>query len=32
MRDAGDVVFHPRQKSVSAGIMKSIERLKKTKR
>ncbi len=29
MRDAGDVVFQPRQKSVSGRILKGIEKLKK---
>ncbi len=32
MRDVGDVVFRPRQKSVSAGIIKAIEKLKRTKK
>lgn len=30
MRDAGNVEFHPRQKSVSSGIMKGLERLKRS--
>jgi H+/Cl- antiporter ClcA len=32
MRDAQDVVFSPRQNSISAGIMKGIEKLKRTKK
>ncbi len=32
MRDAGEVVFHPRKKSISTGIMKVIEKLKSTKK
>lgn len=32
MRDAGAVLFHPRQKSVSAGIMKIIEKLMRPKK
>ncbi len=32
MRDLGDVVFHPRKKSVSAGIMKGIEMLTRKKK
>ncbi len=31
MRDAGDVVYHPRQKSIIAVIMKGFEKLKSTK-
>jgi H+/Cl- antiporter ClcA len=32
MRDAGEVVFQPGQKSISGGIMRSLEKLKKTKK
>jgi hypothetical protein len=31
MRDAGDVVYNPGKKSVSAGIMKGINKLRRTK-
>ena len=31
MRDAGNVEFHARQKSVSSGIIKGLEKLKKTR-
>ena len=30
MRDAGNVEFHPRQRSLSGGIIKGLKRLKKT--
>ncbi|HXY53040.1 MAG TPA: chloride channel protein [Nitrospirota bacterium] len=31
MRDVGDIVFRPRQKSISNGIIKGLEKLKKGK-
>jgi H+/Cl- antiporter ClcA len=31
MRDVGDVVFQPRKKSISGGIIKGLEKLKKAK-
>jgi H+/Cl- antiporter ClcA len=32
MRDVGDVVYNPRKKSVSAGIMKGIKKLRRVKK
>jgi H+/Cl- antiporter ClcA len=31
MRDAGNVEFHPRQKSISSGIIKGLEKLKRNR-
>src|SRR5512143_2727358 len=32
MRDAGNVEFHPRQRSLSSGILKGLQKLKKTEK